>query len=330
MRRIDYLDFAKGIAIISVLLGHIIDGYCWQIVSSYHVFLFFIISGYFISTRDTLSDYAYKRGRSLLFPVVFGEALFVAVQTCMFFFSKGSAGVVSFLKAYIDNRLGLNGTPINYHQGVLWFFWALFCSSLILRVILKLKSKKLQFVSAALSFVAGVALARFLDIPFEIPASLASVLYLYLGYNLKANKDRIKRFFTRYKTVATAAITVFSLVYMFTPFMHKVDFAFCDFLYVEDIFGPLICVVFILMLSQLATRKKNLPATVINEIGKVSLYILIIHYCEMNTIDWMYLNSAFNIPVICIVLIRLAVILALGYGLSRINLLRKIFGQKTV
>ena len=53
-KRIDYFDIAKGIGIILMILGHMSlqNEYLKNFIYSFHMPLFFIISGYFFKQRD--------------------------------------------------------------------------------------------------------------------------------------------------------------------------------------------------------------------------------------------------------------------------------------
>ncbi|MBR4734180.1 MAG: hypothetical protein IK081_15615 [Lachnospiraceae bacterium] len=56
-KRIDYLDAAKGIAILAVIVGHFYaPGIIGRIIHSFHLPLFFIISGY-IGKRMCINGY---------------------------------------------------------------------------------------------------------------------------------------------------------------------------------------------------------------------------------------------------------------------------------
>lgn len=45
--RIKYMDIAKGIGMLMVLVGHTYAGFLCSLANSFHMPLFFIISGYF-------------------------------------------------------------------------------------------------------------------------------------------------------------------------------------------------------------------------------------------------------------------------------------------
>lgn len=319
-KRIDYLDFAKGIAIISVMLGHIIDGYCWQIVSSYENFVFFAASGYFINSKNKLVPYILKKARALLLPVAFAQFVFLTIFACISFPAHGIKAVVFSLKTFFTFKAAL---------GVTWFFIALFLATILVRLIIAIKSKLVRILLVLLCFISGVVASLFFSSPQVVYAGLCAVPFLYLGYLLREYKDGIMKHLGKYKVLISIVISAISLFYIFTPFIHKVDFIRCDFETPLDIIGPIMSVAFIFIVSLLITRKSNIISTIFTEIGKSSLYILIVHFCEMNTIPWAAVQTKLSLPFIAIIFIRLLLSLTLGYGLSKISLIRKLFGQKT-
>ena len=48
-KRLQYIDIAKGIAMICIILGHMGNANINRVVFTFHVPIFFFITGYFIS-----------------------------------------------------------------------------------------------------------------------------------------------------------------------------------------------------------------------------------------------------------------------------------------
>ena len=74
-QRIEYLDIARGIGILLVVLGHndfgAISPFFHQVIYSFHIPLFFFLSGYFVNTALPFFDYFKKRFHSVLKPYLF-------------------------------------------------------------------------------------------------------------------------------------------------------------------------------------------------------------------------------------------------------------------
>lgn len=83
MQRLDYIDRMKGLAILSVVLGHIYLPYTTEgamhpiakIIYSFHMSFFFFLSGFINQKTNAIStkgwmNYIYKKFNSLLIPAL--------------------------------------------------------------------------------------------------------------------------------------------------------------------------------------------------------------------------------------------------------------------
>ncbi len=151
-KRIEYLDIARGIGILLVVLGHndlgAVSPFAHQVIYSFHIPLFFFLSGYFINTSIAFLDYFKKRFHSILTPYLF--TIFLIYFTS-----------VSFEKMSFQNAIGriaksLYGS-INYIDwGQLWFLPQLFVVSLYAFIFITLVSR---FISIFRKIVQTLCLA---------------------------------------------------------------------------------------------------------------------------------------------------------------------------
>ena len=88
--RVRYIDVAKGIAITCIILGHLEIPQIVQIVFTFHVPIFFFITGYFIKRENSRKEYIQRKFRTLVVPYIY---------TCL----------VIILLAIIMNELLFNG-----------------------------------------------------------------------------------------------------------------------------------------------------------------------------------------------------------------------------
>lgn len=79
IERVHWIDILKGIGIFLVILGHTIkNSYINTWVYSFHMPLFFFISGYLTEPRDTIKNYnayIWKKSKNLLLPFLFFRVL---------------------------------------------------------------------------------------------------------------------------------------------------------------------------------------------------------------------------------------------------------------
>ena len=91
VKRLEFIDALKGFAIFLVIWGHVImqlgayPNFIYSIIYSFHMPLFFILSGFFFksSLKLTLKDFLFKKSFQLLYPW-FLWCLIVGVQQAFF------------------------------------------------------------------------------------------------------------------------------------------------------------------------------------------------------------------------------------------------------
>lgn len=88
--RLEYMDVAKGLGIIAIILGHtstVFEKY----VFPFHVPLFFLISGFFLSFRKPLSEYTKNKAKQLLVPYC-TTAIIVVIEKTILNTVRGGLG----------------------------------------------------------------------------------------------------------------------------------------------------------------------------------------------------------------------------------------------
>ena len=148
------IDVAKGIAIISVVLGHVvtsyhnsnmmmddaIPNYLCKLVYSFHMPLFFMISGYLVSTKEFDWTKCWSSVRKNL--ISYGIP-YVAFCVCLFVFKWVFSSSVNSAVSFTDLLL----IPI-YPIGMMWFLYALLFVSvlhILLTCIFADKAKRMLF-----------------------------------------------------------------------------------------------------------------------------------------------------------------------------------------
>lgn len=131
------IDVAKGIAIIAVVLGHVvtsyhnsnmmmndaIPNYLCKLVYSFHMPLFFMISGYLVSTKEFGWSSCWPAVRKIL--ISYGIP-YVAFCVFSFVFKLAFAGSVNTAVSFTDLLL----IPF-YPIGMMWFLYALLVVSVL-------------------------------------------------------------------------------------------------------------------------------------------------------------------------------------------------------
>lgn len=134
LERLNYIDYVKGIAILFVVLGHIYNNSAKLWIYSFHMPLFFMISGYLLEYNKIYNrqfkNILISKLKSLVIPFYIYSIINTFILLCLNNFSK---------KIFIENIiriLTLQG------KGGIWFLYCLFFAEVIyvsLRKIVKNK-----------------------------------------------------------------------------------------------------------------------------------------------------------------------------------------------
>src|SRR5262245_13368570 len=136
-KRIEYLDIARGIGILLVVLGHndfeAISLFIHQVIYSFHISFFFFLSGYFINTSISFFEFFKKRFISLLKPYLF--------TIFLIYFVSVSFEKMGFNMAIVRIVKSLYGTGHYIDWVQLWFLPQLFVASLYAFIFITLLSR---------------------------------------------------------------------------------------------------------------------------------------------------------------------------------------------
>lgn len=196
-KRIDWVDFAKGITIILVIVGHTLSvGKAAKIIQgaifSFHMPLFFILSAitfHFSNSIEEFINSTKKALKHLLIPALFiylFRTLIIIVQNPILLtdlaFWKSKVLTLLFASG-VDLTIG--NTKINA-IGIPWFLFALFLGRTIFDFVqLNCKGRKaLLLILSSIMASIGVALgSKWVNIlSFDI--ALAIIPFIYFGYVL--------------------------------------------------------------------------------------------------------------------------------------------------
>lgn len=133
-KRLDYIDIAKGIGIILVVLGHVTyipePARAW--ISTFHMPFFFVIAGVLMAIKNEVEaeykELAIRKARGLLIPYLWFSLAYAVIDLVNIYIHNID------WKTYIYNQLS---SVTLYGSGALWFLPALFLGELIFIFIYK-------------------------------------------------------------------------------------------------------------------------------------------------------------------------------------------------
>ena len=283
--RLEWVDSARAIGIIFVVLGHHHHHVLYSYIYTFHMPLFFFLSGMMFNRKShqTFSNYALNRAKSLLIPY--------------FIFSFSLFGLWWFLGRFLDASviegysLTKNFVGIFYAQGQLeymrwgvemWFLPCLFLTSLMyywLSPVSRLKQILIIILCAVLGFNLPILLNY--RMPWSLDVALIAVGFFWLGNILKS---MIMNYEPRWENVALLLILFSASLYTYQLQIHRVDMY--QAIYGDHLLFYLSAITGVMFYVLLA---KCLPAVGIwLFIGANSLVIYMLHMRALTVIHFIF------------------------------------------
>ena len=144
--RIRYFDIAKGLAILCVIAGHLGIKGINSVVFTFHMPVFFVISGYFLSDKGNVEEFIQKKVQQLLIPyilavfgIIMGDILY------KIFVIKNADGIFEMIVNWMKAGLYGSGTVFNptlidvWQIGAVWFLLASFVATIEVRILSQYK-----------------------------------------------------------------------------------------------------------------------------------------------------------------------------------------------
>ena len=181
--RIVWIDVAKGFSIWLVALGHLglsNVSYIGDWISSFHVPVFFFVSGMLFSTKYDVKMFVQKRDKTLIRPYFYFSFI---VMICMCFL-----GTMNIHQMWGVLKHGWGGIA-------LWFVPVLFLTQLLWLFIRKYSRTGMSWLMIVLSSLVGIASSFYIGAsPYNILLVFTAVFFLGLGSLLK---ERLFSFFKK-------------------------------------------------------------------------------------------------------------------------------------
>jgi fucose 4-O-acetylase-like acetyltransferase len=287
-KRIGYLDIARGIGILLVVLGHndfeVISVFARQIIYSFHIPLFFFLSGYFIDTSVPFFDFLKKRFNGLLKPFLF--TLFLIYFTSISFEKMGFNTAI----ARIVKSLYGTGHYIDWVQ--LWFLPHLFVVSLyaflFITLVSKLRNRWITWGVLLVTLAIGLLFLHTFypftlsvfgkeyelwGLPFSLDLVLLSGFFFILGNEVRQITSE-KTFDNLFLLIGTG-VGLLLLNYLF-PYL--IDFNIRQYeSFLVNTTEAILGILFILALSRQIEVRTTRLASGFKYLGNISLIILLFH-----------------------------------------------------
>ena len=271
--RVKRYDILKGIAMLLVIWGHI-SSLGNNFIYSFHMPVFFILSGYFFShvgNRELLA----KDFKRLLMPYI-ATCLSILVLSVIL---KGNTyrWILASLWGSGSNMYTARYFSFVPHVGAIWFLLGLFWCRLAFNSIAKLGSDRRMLLAVCVLFLLATLTGRYLIVaPLSILPGICALPFMYFGYYSKRH------------AIGKRMRYMFIAVWIPCAVFSHLSIARCHFeWYFVDIVGG-IGGYFVFMKLSSALERLGMISTILTFIGRNSIVYLCVH---------LIVNIFFRIPV---------------------------------
>ena len=345
-QRIAYLDVAKGIGILLVVLGHnaVKDFLPWmdQFIFSFHMPFFFLLSGMLFKPKYPLPVLFKRRFTTLIIPYL--TTIFLLYSIYLFF---TETPLITILQRILRN-LYASGHYIEWAQ--MWFLPHLFVLNLFAGALFLLFYRRIEALWLRLTFLAGLLWGgiAFLPVfymkevslfgktilldglPLSIDLLFITAAFFLIGYEIRRVVP--ERFFRSRWALVLSGMLLLVLNIIFPYRINLFIRVYESFIVntLEALAGS----IFILALSNLIAEREGKLYSILNYFGQITIVLLIFHqpaqritfYKMLDLIDIPYLAGlvSFIVSVGIPVLIYQMVLrhnprLATWFGVRQIN-----------
>lgn len=290
--RIEYIDIAKGILIILVVVGHVTNAAHYltygikAVITTFHIPAFFVITGLLTDPGNiqcvSIKTFLFKKTSRLLVPYVFFEIIGGLWQ--MLLMGSDAVSLIGIFKGILT---------IHCHVGANWFLPTIFFAETGVYLLIRLCNKKIYPLISAACLVGAFILS---DITYLVACCrriLVAIAFILAGLSFK----------TIFKKKNLFAMIVAIIVTIATAYFNGVvDLSVRQFgnpiLY---IIGSLAGTYGILCFSQYLT---GVFARILSRIGKSSLVIMGTHQNVQVAFN-VFFGSTYSLPLQIVVFVTI-------------------------
>lgn len=266
--RIDWIDIAKGVGILLVILGHSVQfgGRIHNFIFSFHMPLFFILSG-LVYRYSNNKEFINKKVRTLILPYISFYIIGIVISLIIPSWRNGLSVKAIVKDIYLANPNAANVSSI-------WFLICLFITGIIFNYIQKFNIKT-QYVIISTCLVAGIVYPRIMNhlsflpecrLPFNIDVMFVAIFFFAIGVWVKNYIINIKLF------LISCALFIVAFLLNGRVNLHGLTFNNPILYIVESFCGTIVVIYLCYIFSQ--KIRADILKNIIKWIGKHSLIIL--------------------------------------------------------
>lgn len=300
--RIGWIDVAKGIAILLVIIGHTLTsgGEPWRAIFSFHMPLFFILAGYTFKVKEW-GRLAPSSAKRLLLPYVL-MFLLLTVRSNAELFLEPSRLVESLVYALAYQPKQLSWTVDIPYVGAIWFLLCMFMTRLYLNAALRFFGhyhvrEAVRLAVMGIFAYIGVLIGRRFLMPFTLDIAFVGAFFMYLGWEFREHGLAMS---LRGWKSAALAICLWALAFAWSGLeMGARDYTAFPLAVVCACAGSFVCVKAAMLVDSTAQEGVGLMVPVrryLTFMGRESMAVFCVHCFEYGVIDWRKLPFLWGVP----------------------------------
>lgn len=301
-------DLIKGIAIITIIMGHAFAKYKMRnmrvsfplniigsFISNGTMPMFFILAGYSFKSRP-IKKMLKKSFKELMKPYFIVMVIIAVLYPACHFKLDGWVNTIKSTVQYIGAFfLGLPkpgktlfGLQLSEAM-VVWFFLAMFIAINLMNCILKIKNTYLLNISVVGITIIGYVLSKFEFVYFCIPQGMVSLGFCYAGYLAK----KYGFFEKGNKFIWLVIVTVALIQSAYGNF----NLAYSVYSHGYFSFIGALASGIVMMYVGLLIQNLTFPLSgIIRKAGMYSYWIMCIHSVELASLPWHAFSRSLNLP----------------------------------
>lgn len=278
-KRIEWVDIAKGIAILLMVIGHEVpSGLLYVFIFSFHMPLFFIISGY--TSRKTKTWKVIIQKSKKMFKRIW---LLASLMVILLGLETLILNQVSMTKMVVNDIhgifIGANTVP---NVSVMWFLFVFFWSKLLFDILQVLFPNQYNGMILGVLALFGYIVSRHIWLPQDFDLVPIAAFFMWVGSYWREINDTVDNNSMAYKggLLGLFILWIYCIQHGLSIEMalrHFPNFILC---LLEAVAGTII----ISYISKAFSTKKFFNS--IKLVGKHTLAVLCIHHLDLYWILW--------------------------------------------
>lgn len=196
--RITWIDIAKGYGILCVIIAHLGASYLGTIIYTFHMPLFFFLSGCVFS----VSKYNFRKFLKRKIETIIIPYLALGIPMIMFTFFEMYLVSNRNIKDYIQI---VERFIIQRRMWTLWFIACLFCLNILFYIIVKIFNNNMKKIGLITIILAIMGLIYYRiggkPLPWNADVCLTAIPFFYVGYLFKNTQNFQDFVFKKHKVI---------------------------------------------------------------------------------------------------------------------------------